>query len=110
MIGAGSTLPMYPGYALGGIISKVDFELPLYEKKCAETQEEIIRLVEEKEKEIDSDKHKALDEEIRQTIISTYAAKILSAKLRLEKICEKINQLVAQDTWDIQYALPLEHS
>ncbi len=112
MMSSSDILPMHPGYALGGIISESDLLLPLYEKKRDRLEEEVEKLVEEKNNEMDSEKHKSLDGEAKQQIVSNYAAKIIRAKRQLGEVCLIINKLIEEDANFniVSEALPLDEN
>jgi hypothetical protein len=110
MIGFSDILPVYPGFALGCIISQSDLYLPIYEKKRASLEEALERATQDKDKEKEREKFKASDNEMKQKVMANHAAKILKLRNDLDQVCNKINELIkTASLFPIEEPLPLDY-
>lgn len=109
MIVTSDILPMYPGYALGGIIRESNLSLPLYEKKRLELEEMLEKTELDKVKEFESEKYIKSEESTKQKIIYNYAEKINNINNDLSNVFAKIKELLKEaNSFAIEETLPLD--
>lgn len=109
MMGISDVLPMYPGYALGGIITEANLYLPLFEKKQANLYAELTDLKQKKAAEEASASYKAMAAEDQQRVTNVYAKKILTIQKGLTELAKKIQDLIEQaNPFPIEESLPLD--
>ncbi len=113
MMGINEVLPMYPGYALGGIISETDLLVPAYEKKRRTVEGELLILSKQQEKEKTSEQFQAQDEKYKQVVECNHAQELFRKRKALDVICGKISELVKSDNdsyFPLLESLPFDDS
>lgn len=100
-------LPMYHGYALGGIISKPDLEIPIYEKEKEEClillnhiDEKIIKFTKE-EKIQRKFGGKGFNEEVNQSYYNQLKFERMDLEAKLANIFDKLENLSYLKTFSI---------
>lgn len=104
-------LPMYPGYALGGIVTEAKLLIPVCAKKLACLKRDLQSAVFERDKELNSDTFKKLDEDLQQVETCKHTIKILQIKDDLKQLQASLEQFGREaNVSRIDEALPLDHS
>ncbi|BBI18276.1 hypothetical protein [Neochlamydia sp. S13] len=102
-------LPMHPGYALGSIIKKKDFLLPLQNKVRLNLEEELERANIEKIEMTTSPSYKQASKEEQQTRLNIVTAKVNKIKNDYTEVCKEISKLYeSRHFFSIEEMLPID--
>lgn len=93
MITQADLLPMYPGYAIGSLISKINYMLPLLNKKRRTLESEMEQAKVESEELRESSAFKNADGSLRQTMGNIASHKLNKLIERYKIVCDEINRL-----------------
>nr|WP_166154736.1 hypothetical protein [Neochlamydia sp. AcF84]NGY94517.1 hypothetical protein [Neochlamydia sp. AcF84] len=102
-------LPMHPGYALGSIIKKKDFLLPLQNKVRLNLEEELERANIEKIEMTASSSYRQASKEEQQTRLNIVIAKANKIKKDYTEVCSEISKLYeSRRFFSIEEMLPID--